>query len=142
MANSNDVNVQLIVNAINDAVGSYGTTIDLVSKLQNKAGIDAEFAKLVEEMNAGSVGAVLLYDVNPAYDYFDAEKFIAGLKKFVYRYPSTKRWMKQPNTVNMFYQQIITWRAGEMQNKKLVISACCSQLSRLCSRQGSGRIIC
>lgn len=81
VANSNDVNVQLIVNAINDAVGSYGTTIDLVSKLQNKAGIDAEFAKLVEEMNAGSVGAVLLYDVNPAYDYFDAEKFIAGLKK-------------------------------------------------------------
>ncbi len=81
VSGSNDVNVQLIVNAINDAVGAYGTTIDLVKKLQNKAGIDAEFAQLVNEMNAGSVGAVILYDVNPAYDYYDAEKFVAGLKK-------------------------------------------------------------
>lgn len=81
VSNSNDVNVQLIVNAINEAVGAYGTTINLVSKLQNKAGIDSEFAQLVADMNAGAVGAVVIYDVNPAYDYFDAEKFTAGLKK-------------------------------------------------------------
>jgi MoCo/4Fe-4S cofactor protein with predicted Tat translocation signal len=81
VANSNDVNVQLIVNAINQAIGSYGTTINLVNKLQNKAGIDADFAKLVEDMNAGSVGALIVYDANPAYDYVDAEKFKAALAK-------------------------------------------------------------
>jgi molybdopterin-containing oxidoreductase family iron-sulfur binding subunit len=32
-------------------------------------------------MNAGQVGALLMYDVNPAYDYFNAAAFINGLKK-------------------------------------------------------------
>ncbi len=81
VSGSNDVNVQVIVNAINEAVGANGTTINWASPLQNKAGIDAEMVTLVNDMNAGTIGAVLIYDANPAYDYFDAEKFKAGLKK-------------------------------------------------------------
>lgn len=81
VSGSNDANVQLIVNAINSALESFGTTINLVTTLQNKAGIDAEMVKLTEELNAGSVGALVIYDANPAYDYADADKFIAGLKK-------------------------------------------------------------
>jgi MoCo/4Fe-4S cofactor protein with predicted Tat translocation signal len=81
VAGSNDANVQLIVNAINNTVEAYGTTIDLVTTLQNKAGIDADMVKLTEELNAGAVGALLIYDANPAYDYADAEKFKTGLKK-------------------------------------------------------------
>jgi MoCo/4Fe-4S cofactor protein with predicted Tat translocation signal len=81
VAGSNDVYVQTLVNAINEAIGANGTTINWAAPLQVRAGIDAEMAKLVEDMNAGSVGALLVYDVNPAYDYAQADKFIAGLKK-------------------------------------------------------------
>jgi molybdopterin-containing oxidoreductase family iron-sulfur binding subunit len=36
---------------------------------------------LVADLNDGKIGALLIYGVNPAYDYHDAEKFKAGLKK-------------------------------------------------------------
>ncbi|ULQ55538.1 TAT-variant-translocated molybdopterin oxidoreductase [Flavihumibacter rivuli] len=81
VSGSNDVNVQILVNAINEAIGANGTTINWAETLQVKAGIDAEMATLVADMNAGKIGALLVADVNPAYDYHDAEQFKAGLKK-------------------------------------------------------------
>jgi molybdopterin-containing oxidoreductase family iron-sulfur binding subunit len=78
---SNDPNVQVVVNAINDAIQAGGKTIDWSSTLNYKAGIDADFTKLVEDMNAGSVGALLIHGANPAYTWYDADKFAAGLKK-------------------------------------------------------------
>ena len=36
---------------------------------------------LVEEMNKGEVAALIMYNVNPAYDYVNAAGFIEGLKK-------------------------------------------------------------
>ncbi len=81
VAGSNDVNVQIAVNAINEAVGAGGKTIDWSTTVNYRQGVDADFAKLVEEMNAGSVGALLVSGANPAYSWFDAEKFKSGLKK-------------------------------------------------------------
>ncbi|MCW3073346.1 MAG: [Fe-S]-binding protein [Flaviaesturariibacter sp.] len=78
---SNDPNVQTVVNAINSAIGANGTTINWSTPLQTKAGIDREMTDLVAAMNAGQVGALLMYDVNPAYDYFNAKGFADGLKK-------------------------------------------------------------
>jgi MoCo/4Fe-4S cofactor protein with predicted Tat translocation signal len=78
---SNDPNVQMVVNAINSAIGANGTTINWSSPVQTKAGIDREMTDLVTAMNAGQVGALLMYDVNPAYDYFNAKGFTDGLKK-------------------------------------------------------------
>lgn len=81
VSGSNDENVQIIVNAINNAIGAYGTTISWASTSNYKQGSDADFVAFVEAMNAGQVGAVLIHGVNPAYEYFDAEKFKTGLAK-------------------------------------------------------------
>ncbi|MDP1765204.1 MAG: TAT-variant-translocated molybdopterin oxidoreductase [Sediminibacterium sp.] len=81
VAGSNDVNVQIAVNAINEAVGAGGKTIDWSTPVNYRQGVDADFARLVEEMNAGSVGALLISGANPAYTWVDAEKFKSGLKK-------------------------------------------------------------
>jgi MoCo/4Fe-4S cofactor protein with predicted Tat translocation signal len=78
---SNDMNVQVVVNAINEAIGANGKTIDWSATVLTRQGVDADFAKLVDDMNAGSVGALLIYGANPAYSWFDAEKFKAGLAK-------------------------------------------------------------
>lgn len=78
---SNDVNVQIIVNAINNAIGAYGNTISWGATSNYKQGNDKEFVAFVDAMNAGQVGAVFIHGVNPSYDYLDAEKFNSGLSK-------------------------------------------------------------
>jgi MoCo/4Fe-4S cofactor protein with predicted Tat translocation signal len=78
---SNDVSTQILVNAINSAIGSYGTTIDLDNPIKRYAGNDAEFAELQNEMNRGEVAAVLFLDANPAYDVANAKAFTDGLSK-------------------------------------------------------------
>lgn len=80
---SNDVNIQIIVNAINEAIGANGTTINWAITSNYKNGIDADMAKLVDDMNGGTIGAVLINGVNPAYSYSDSKKFKAGLAKTV-----------------------------------------------------------
>jgi len=81
VSGSNDVNVQLIVNAINNLVGANGTTIDWATTSNYRQGIDSDMAQLVNDLNAGSIGALLIHGANPVYDYFDAKKFADGLKK-------------------------------------------------------------
>ena len=78
---SNDVNIQVIVNAINEAVGANGTTINWGSTTNTRKGIDADMARLVSDMNTGAVGAVFVYDCNPAYSYNEAKKFTDSLAK-------------------------------------------------------------
>lgn len=77
---SNDVSTQILVNAINSTIGSYGATIDLDNPCYLYAGNDAEFNSLVAEMGRGEVGAVLFLNSNPVYDYIDAKKFETALK--------------------------------------------------------------
>ena len=81
VSGSNNVHVQVIVHAINEAIGANGTTVTWDAPLMVRQGIDSEFNTLVTDMNDGKVGALMIYDVNPAYNYFDAPKFKAGLEK-------------------------------------------------------------
>lgn len=81
VSGSNDVHIQTVVNAINELVGANGTTINWASPLQIRQGDDRAFEQLVADMNAGSIGALLVYGANPAYEYHSAEKFVAGIKK-------------------------------------------------------------
>ncbi len=78
---SNDVETQVIVNGINYLLENYGSTIDINSPLQIKKGNDSEIAELTEQLNNGEVSGIILYGVNPLYDYQDKEKFQAGIKK-------------------------------------------------------------
>jgi MoCo/4Fe-4S cofactor protein with predicted Tat translocation signal len=78
---SNDVNVQIAVNAINEALLAGGKTIDWSSTYNVRTGVDADFATLVDEMNAGTVGALLVVGANPVYSWFDSAKLKSGLEK-------------------------------------------------------------
>lgn len=78
---SNDTNIQIIVNAINEAIGAGGKTIDWNTIVNYRQGIDADMVAFTEDLNAGNVGSLLVYGANPAYSFFDADKFKAGLKK-------------------------------------------------------------
>jgi len=81
VSGSNDPNVQLIVNAINQSLGNYGTTIDINRPLSLFQGNDAAMTALVAEMNQGAVGALIVLGCNPSYDWIDADSFNTGLAK-------------------------------------------------------------
>jgi MoCo/4Fe-4S cofactor protein with predicted Tat translocation signal len=81
VSGSNDVNVQTIVNAINNAVQAYGSTIDWSSTLNYRQGIDKDLSDLISQMESGQVGAIMIYGANPVYDSPLADKFAAALKK-------------------------------------------------------------
>ncbi|MBI5370869.1 MAG: TAT-variant-translocated molybdopterin oxidoreductase [Sphingobacteriales bacterium] len=81
VSGSNDKNVQVIVNAINNAIGAYGKTIDWSKPVNYRQGIDSDFAQLLSDMEAGTVGSLLVYGANPAYTSTDAARFTAALGK-------------------------------------------------------------
>ncbi len=81
---SNDKNIQVIVNAINNAIGAYGKTIDWGTTVNYRQGVDSgpgSMEELVTEMEAGNVGTLMIYGANPVYTYYNADKFKAALKK-------------------------------------------------------------
>ena len=78
---SNDINIQIIVNAVNEALLANGKTIDWSATVNYRQGIDSDFVALVDEMNAGKVGALLVYGANPVYSWYDSAKVVSGIKK-------------------------------------------------------------
>jgi MoCo/4Fe-4S cofactor protein with predicted Tat translocation signal len=81
VSSSNDVYVQSVVAAINEALGNHGATIDNTKGTNFFQGKDEEVRGLVDEMNAGSVDVLIIYGTNPVYSYPEADKFVAGLQK-------------------------------------------------------------
>ena len=74
----NDVEAQLLVADMNRLLGAEGTTVKYGSN-QLFQGDDRAFNTLVKDMNEGRVGALLMFDVNPAYNALDKEAFRKGL---------------------------------------------------------------
>jgi molybdopterin-containing oxidoreductase family iron-sulfur binding subunit len=78
---SNDKNVQLIVNAINNAIGAYGKTIDWSRPVNYRQGIDSDMNDLVTQMESGAITTLMIHGANPAYTWCNADRFKAAMKK-------------------------------------------------------------
>ena len=79
LSGTNDVEIQIIVNGINSLLGNYAECIDLNHNIKIASGIDKKMEDLVNDLSAGKIKALLMYNVNPAYDYPDSEKFLKGV---------------------------------------------------------------
>ena len=80
VAGSNDKAVQTVVNAINDLLGNYGTTILPNKPLNFRKGNDEQFASFVAEVESGKVDGVIFYNCNPVYDHVLGGKLAEALK--------------------------------------------------------------
>ncbi|WP_303310565.1 TAT-variant-translocated molybdopterin oxidoreductase [Hymenobacter sp. BT730] len=67
VSGSNDPAVQTLVAAINSSLGSGA--VDLANPSMIRQGDDARMMRLVNELKAGSVGAIIFYNANPVYDH-------------------------------------------------------------------------
>ena len=80
VSGTNDFYIQAAVNSINILLENYGATLDM-DPVMLRQGSDREMARVVNEMNAGTIKALILYGINPVYDYAEPEVFVNGMKK-------------------------------------------------------------
>jgi MoCo/4Fe-4S cofactor protein with predicted Tat translocation signal len=80
VAGSNDRAIQVVVNAINDMLGSYGTTILPNLPVNYRMGNDEAMNTLVSDVVESRVAAVIFYNCNPVYDHPRGMELGEGLK--------------------------------------------------------------
>jgi MoCo/4Fe-4S cofactor protein with predicted Tat translocation signal len=73
-----DVNAQAIILAINEKLGSKA--FDTKSPIKTRQGNDKAVTKLVADMKAGTIGAIIMSGVNPMYTLPNASEFAEGLQ--------------------------------------------------------------
>ncbi|MEQ9063486.1 MAG: TAT-variant-translocated molybdopterin oxidoreductase [Vicingaceae bacterium] len=78
---SNDKSVQIVVNAINAALGNYGSTIDLNHPSHLRRGSDTDLKMLTDEMNKGQVDVLITFYGNPAWTSPSSLGFASGMEK-------------------------------------------------------------
>jgi MoCo/4Fe-4S cofactor protein with predicted Tat translocation signal len=81
VCNSNNAELQTLVNAINNKLGNYENTLSVSNPSYLKQGNDTDVATLVADMNAGNIAALITYNVNPSYTLQNAAAYNAGLEK-------------------------------------------------------------
>jgi Fe-S-cluster-containing dehydrogenase component/anaerobic selenocysteine-containing dehydrogenase len=81
ISGSNVKQVQLLVNEINLLLGNIGSTILFDSYLRTHNAIDAQMHRLVQKMKEGIVSALILWNVNPVYSWYDGKAFSEALAK-------------------------------------------------------------
>ncbi|MFD1551525.1 molybdopterin oxidoreductase [Putridiphycobacter roseus] len=81
VAGATDEAYQTVVNAINAKLNNYKSTINLNNGVNLFNSQDDKMAGLVQDMNAGKVDAIIMWNTNPVYSYADSAAFKAGLEK-------------------------------------------------------------
>jgi molybdopterin-containing oxidoreductase family iron-sulfur binding subunit len=81
ISGSNVKEIQLLANEINRLLGNIGKTILFNTFLRTHAALDSDMEKLIVRMQNGGVNALLVWNVNPAYTWYNRDAFIKGLKK-------------------------------------------------------------
>ncbi len=81
VSGSNDVTVQTIINAINNELGSYGTTIDTNTPCYLRQGIDADMNAFIDDVKGGGVDAVIFFGTNPVYNHPRGKELKDALSK-------------------------------------------------------------
>tara|TARA_R110002049_G_scaffold150274_1_gene313433 strand:+ start:3127 stop:6375 length:3249 start_codon:yes stop_codon:yes gene_type:complete len=74
-----DVNAQTVALEINEYLGSKA--FDRTTPIKTRQGSDKAIAKLIADMKAGNVAAIIMSGVNPVYTLPNANDFAEGLKK-------------------------------------------------------------
>ncbi|WP_373494850.1 TAT-variant-translocated molybdopterin oxidoreductase [Aquiflexum sp.] len=81
VSGSNDPNVQIVINAINDLLQNNGTTVDFSKPSYFRKGDDTKMNQFVSDLNGGRVGGVVFYNCNPVYDFPRGAEIAEGISK-------------------------------------------------------------
>jgi MoCo/4Fe-4S cofactor protein with predicted Tat translocation signal len=81
VSGSNDPNVQVVINAINDLLENNGVTVDFSKPSYFRKGDDVKMNQFVTDLKAGRVGGVIFHNCNPVYDFARGAEVAEGIAK-------------------------------------------------------------
>ena len=81
LSGSNDKNIQVLINALNNALGNYGKSVFVGNKEYEVIAKDSEFNSLISQMKSGQVGAVMFAGVDPVYALGESKELTDALSK-------------------------------------------------------------
>lgn len=81
VSGSNDPNVQVVINAINDLLENNGVTVDFSKPSHFRKGDDAKMNQFVGDLKAGRVGAIVFFNCNPVYDHARGAEIAESISK-------------------------------------------------------------
>ncbi len=73
LCDSQDVAVQILVNAINNVLGNYGRTVDIDRPSRQRQGNDRDVLDLIQELRSGKVAALFVAGSDLTHDLPDSE---------------------------------------------------------------------
>ncbi|QRR03138.1 TAT-variant-translocated molybdopterin oxidoreductase [Dyadobacter sandarakinus] len=77
----NDPAVQVVINALNGLLGSYGTTINLDKPVNFRQGNDIAMNQFIDDVKGGKVSALFLLGANPVYDHPRGAELVSALPR-------------------------------------------------------------
>jgi molybdopterin-containing oxidoreductase family iron-sulfur binding subunit len=81
LCGSQEVDIQVLANFLNQVLGNYGTTVDVARPSYQREDNDRELEKLVQELHEGKVAALFIYQSNPIHDLPSTESLAEDLKR-------------------------------------------------------------
>ena len=100
ISGSNDPNIQIVVNAINDLLQHIGTTIDLKTPTYFRQGDDQQMTKFVSELSTGKLQGVIFLNSNPVYDHYRGAEILQALEKVNLKVSISERADETASTVD------------------------------------------
>jgi len=81
VSGSNNVSEQILINAINSALGNIGSTVNFASASLQRQGSEKALTQLVTDINNNDVDVVIINGCNPVYDYAKGADLATALGK-------------------------------------------------------------
>jgi len=81
MSGTNDLDIQLIVNKINDLLGNTGKTVDFSNPSMQKMGNDESMNQLISDMKSGKVSALIVNGANPVFNHPQGKEIEKAFEK-------------------------------------------------------------
>jgi len=79
ISGSNKKSIQVVVNSINNALNNYSSVINLNDPIMMFASEDDKVNTLIKDMTDKKIGALIMWDTNPAYSLSNGDAFKAAL---------------------------------------------------------------
>ncbi|RZT97099.1 quinol:cytochrome c oxidoreductase iron-sulfur protein precursor [Ancylomarina subtilis] len=100
VSGSQDLNAQILINAINYEVNSFDSCISLDTPLLNRQAHDEEMNILLNDLNSGQVKGLICYHVNPVYNHQKGNEF----RKAIEALPFSLSIHEAPNETSSLMQ--------------------------------------
>jgi len=78
---TNNIGEQILVNAMNDLLGNYGTTLDFGAVNYMRQGDEAPLQQLTSEMQNNQVDALFVWGANPVFDLPNGQEIAEAISK-------------------------------------------------------------